>query len=61
MSERFVHVFETPLTNVSDTASPRDVHGTYRRVDRDDLAPARLKLQRHSTCSASNVEHATGD
>jgi hypothetical protein len=49
------------LTNVSDTAPSRDVNGTYRRVDRDDVAPACMKLQRHATRSASNVEHATVD
>lgn len=61
VSERLVNIFETHLTNVSDTAPSRDVNGTYRRVDRDDLAPACLKLQRHATRSASNVEHATVD
>jgi hypothetical protein len=61
MPQGLVDIFEPHPTHIADAAPPCDVDGTGRWIDRDDIAATRLELQRHSSRSASDVEHTPAD
>ena len=57
-AQRLLDVGEVEQPCVAYAPPATDLDGAGRVVDRDDLVPALLKVQRDATCAGADVEHA---
>jgi hypothetical protein len=57
--ECFVEMLDRNNARVTNASSPARLDSKWRVVDRDHLLPPFLKVQRHPTTSASDIEDAS--